>query len=715
MAETTDRRDNPQFTVIEKAVGFLRLCEEAETENRNDALDDVRFRDGKQWPADIQTSRELEKRPCLTINKTDSYCTQVENQQRQQRPRIKVDPVGGGATKKVADVIQGLIRHIENNKGGGDLAYDNGFSTTLTGGFGYWRVLTEYCRDDSREQELYLSPVENQFSVYFDPSSIWPDGQDGEECLITEMTKKHTFRRQYPGADDGANFIAGSLGEGYNNWLNAEEIRVAEYYVIERTPAVVWFLSNGKSMWDDRRPENAPTGALSIGMMIAPGLFIIDSRKSMRKQLKWYKLTALDVLETRDLPGRFLPVIPLYGKTSVVDGKRKRKGLVRNAKDPARNFNFWRTAMTESVALGPKAKWLIIEGQDEGHESEWANANTNTAQTLRYKQTDIDGVPAERPSRIQPEMPPDGVMIAAQAIGDDLSAVLGIVDPAIRIGGNVSGKALNAERQQSDNATFNFFDNMTRSMAQTGRVLLDLIPHYYAEPGRIARILGDDGRAKSVTLNEPNPSPGKETPGPEEEIINDVTVGEYAVVMDTGPGYSTKRQEAVAYMAPMFEKNEKLMEIAGDLLFRNMDGPGADVIADRLAAANPLAQIDEKSEVPPSAQMKIKQQAQQIEQMGQAIQQLQMEIKVRGGVEQMRQDGATKRELIKTTAAVHIEDQENIAWAHDVAVKSQTALSVAEINAVRELLKTGVNNAHDLVTLERVAAREDAQTSAKGA
>ena len=682
--------------IIDKAIAFLKLCEEVDSDNRSEALEDIRFRDGQQWPAEIQNSRQLEQRPCLTINKVDAYVTQVENQQRQQRPRIKVDPVGSEATKKVSEVIQGLIRHIENNRGGGDLAYDNGFSGAATAGVGYWRILADYCRDDSFEQDLYLAPVENQFSVYLDPNSVWPDGSDNEETLITEMMSKHAFKRQYPDADDGANFNQAGTGDSFQNWINKEQIRVAEYYRMERTKAKLVMLPTGETIWEDKIPQGLPVN-----------LDGLPTRIAYRKQLKWYKLTALEVLERRDMPGKYIPIVPVYGKTTVIDGKRKRKGLVRNARDPARMYNFWRTAMTESVALAPKAKWLIAEGQDEGHVNEWANANISARAVLRYKPTDIEGKPTPPPQRIQPEMPPQGILVAASSIGEDLSAVLGIIDPAMRIGGNVSGKALNAERQQSDNATFNFYDNTTRSIAQTGRILLDLIPYYYSEPGRVVRILGDDGKAKNVTLNQQNPSPGPDTPGPVEQVLNDVTVGEYAVVMDTGPGFNTKRQEAVTAMLPLMEKNEMLMEKAGDLIFRNMDFPGADVIADRLAASNPLAQIDDTSEIPPAVQMKLKQQEQQIQQMGQALQAAELELKHKAGIQQMKEEGATKREMIKSTANIHIEDQENQAWMHDTAVKSQTALSVAEINAVRDLLKTSVNNRHDMQTLDKTIEAEE--------
>jgi len=368
--------------------------------------------------------------------------------------------------------------------------------------------------------------------------------------------------------------------------------------------------------------------------------------------------------------------------------------------------NFWKTSMTESVALAPKTKWLMAEGQDEGHENEWAVANVSATPSLRYKPTDAGGQPVPPPQRLQPEPPPNGAMAMAQAVDQDLSAVLGIVDPAIRIGGNVSGKALNAERQQSDNATFHLYDNMTRGIAFTGRQLLDLLPYYYNEPGRVVRIIGDDGTAQTDNINQPDENdPTK--------IKNDITVGQYDVVMDTGPGFNTKRQEAVANMMPLFEKNEMLMNVAGDVMFKNMDFPGADVIADRLAAANPLSQIDDKSEVPPQAQMMIKHLKQQVEQMGKELEQAAMQLKSRADVEALRQAAETHRTTIKTKSAEKIEDDENAAWMHDVHVKAQTSLGVAEINAASKIITQDKDHKHDAEQFEKVAEHEDAQLAAQ--
>jgi hypothetical protein len=717
MSDDKDPLHPSDEEIIQEAIDFLKQAEEAESENRRNGMEALRFRHGEQWPPEIQNSRKLEQRPCLVINKTDAFCLQVANQQRQQRPRIKVEPAGGGAKKKIADIVKGMIRHIENNGGGGDLAYDTAFDSALTIGWGYCRIMARYVREDAFEQELYLAPIDNPFSCYRDPDSTMPDGSDMERFLITDKMGKKAFKRSYPEAED-ANFTEGGNGDLLPDWLTKDEIRVAEYFKIRRKRALLCMLSDGSKAWKDELPSD--------DVLMAAGVAVVDQRESYRSVVCWYKITAREVLERKELPGRFIPVVVMYGKVEVIDGKRHLSGLVRNAMDPQRQYNFWRTAMVESVALAPKAKWVIAEGQDEGHENEWATANTSATATMRYVPVDVNGNPAPPPNRIQPEGPPQGAMVMAETMSNDLTSVLGIVDPAMRIGGNVSGKALNAERQQSDNSTFHFYDNMTRMMRFIGEQLLDLIPPYYHEEGRIVRIVGDDGRSSQETINAPNPSPGQDTPGPVESVLNDVTVGEYDIVMDTGPGYNTKRQESLAVMGPMFERNENLMQIAGDVFFRNMDFEGSDTIADRMAAANPLAQIDEKSDIPPGVQMKLKQQEQQIKQMGDQIQAMGMEIKFKADLQAQKDEAATKRELIKSTAAVHIEDQENKAWRedtqinaatkrHDTEVRSQTALGVAEIAATGQLLKTKVDNEHDLKRLQHESTENEKQLAATSA
>jgi hypothetical protein len=230
----------------------------------------------------------------------------------------------------------------------------------------------------------------------------------------------------------------------------------------------------------------------------------------------------------------------------------------------------------------------------------------------------------------------------------------------------MSGKALQGQQQQVDMTNFHYYDNLVRSIRQTGRILLDLIPHIY-DSQRVLRIIGEDGKGEMVTLNERT----VDELGVE-KILNDVTVGQYDVVMETGPGYNSKRQEAVDSMMTLLTADPALMQQAGDLIFRNMDFPGADIVADRLAAANPLAQIDEKSDIPPQVQMQLAQAQKMIQDLEQQNQALVQDLKYREGVTNMREEAATRRELMKQVARADEVEKTLEMKKYDVELRTDT-------------------------------------------
>jgi hypothetical protein len=662
MADDYDKR-------IQEAIEFLKFANDADTMNRQEALEDLKFGAGDQWPVTLQNSRNLESRPCITVNKVDNYCRQVSNQQRQQRPRIKVHATNTHEDMVDAQTISGIIRHIEVNSNA-DHAYDNAFEYAVRMGWGYVRVRTDYISEDSFDQEIYIDPVDNPFTVYFDPNSVAPDGSDADRCLITTMMLKEEFRKLYPDADDGGtSFTQRGTGDSQSEWITKEDIRLAEYYYTVREKATLYLLSDGSSTFADDKDF--------FKRLDAFGITVVDKRDSFKKTIKYCKMTAVEILEERDWAGKYIPIVPVYGRHIVIGDKRKKFGMIRYAKDPQRMYNFWQTAITEGVALAPKAKWLIAEGQDEGHESDWANANIKSFPVLRYKQTDIDGRPAPVPSRLQPEPPQAGIMAAAIGVDNDIKNIMGVFDPAQLGQGNISGKALNGQQQQVDLTNFDYYDNLTRSISHVGKICLDLIPKIY-DTERVMRIIGDDGKPELLTINQRDSV---------DHVLNDITVGQYDVVMETGPGYNSKRQEAVDNMLPLLSAAPELMQVAGDLVFRNMDWPGADIIADRLAAANPMAQIDDKSKVPPQVQMQLAMSQKQIQELTQAIQARDLMLKNRMDVEQMKQDSETKRTLMKETGRANeaeLREQSDRnemqmrveGQANDTVIRTQTQLEI---------------------------------------
>jgi hypothetical protein len=521
-----------------------------------------------------------------------------------------------------------------------------------------------------------------------------PDGSDAETCLITEVMSKKDFRAQYPNADDGGNFNNRGTGDADADWIMKEDIRIAEWWYTERKKTKLLLLSDGTQVFK----EDAPSDEL----MAAAGVFVVSERDTIRKLIKWCKLTGMEVLEESTWAGKYIPIVPVYGQQITIDDKRKKYGLVRMAKDPQRMYNYWRTALTESVALAPKAKWLLAEGQDEGHENEWAQANIKAAPVLRYKQKDIEGQPAPVPTRLQPEAPPAGIVEATSAINNDLQTVVGIFDANQFAQGNQSGKAIRGQQMQIDMTNYHYFDNLTRSLKQTGRIILDLIPKIY-DKERVMRIIGYDNRPEMVTINQRQVDESGV-----EKIINDVTVGEYDIYMDTGPGYQSKRQEAVESMVPLLQANPELFQAAGDLVFRNMDFPGADVIADRLAAMNPMAKIDEKSDIPPQAQMQLMMSQKTIADLQQQIAALTLNLQHQSDVQKMKEEGQNRRKLMDVTSRAFNTETINEARVNQNIMKATTDSNKAELDAITKLLLKGM----DSRALQGEIARRDDELNA---
>jgi hypothetical protein len=602
----------------------VKLSIDSDGANRIAMLDDTRFSFGEQWPAAMKIARQQEGRPALTINKTDTFVRSVVNNMRAQRPRIRVHPIADGADKKKADVIEGLLRHIEVNSNA-DLAYDTAAEYQVRAGEGYWRVNSRYVADDSFDQELYIDRIRNPFTVYMDPSATMPDGSDAEWCVITSSMKKAAFKKKYPRAK-----IADvkDLGPGDDKavWASAEDIVVAEYYRFTDKPDTLCLLSSGVRMYKSQIDKEA------IDYL---GVTIIRERETMRRQLKWSLCSAVEELDDRALPGKYIPVVRVCGAELIDNGKVIRFGMVRQLKDPQRMYNYWRTQETEFVALAPLAPWLMAEGQDEGYENEWQNANRKSYSRLKYKPVhDEQNNQLPPPQRLTPQQIPAASVNAAMAASEDLKAVAGMFDPALGAPGQeTSGKMVQARQGQSDMSNYHFYDNLTRSIRHTGVILLDLIPHYY-DTQRVIRILGVDGVPQTVTINEKQ----RDQLGAIQQVLNDVTVGTYDVVMDTGPGYQTKRQENSDMLLGLLKTLPQVGQTAGDIVVRQMDFEASGDVADRLAAANPIAMAEKKlpDNLPDDVKAFIAHLMGANQQMQQALQQAELEKKYRMGVEQVR-------------------------------------------------------------------------------
>ena len=615
--------------IIAEAIARMQISVTADSENRSEAIDDLKFKKGEQWDPAVKAQRVRDQRPCLTMNKLPTFVHQVTNAQRQNVPSINVHPVGAG-DKAVAEVIQGGIRHIEYSSNA-SVAYDTAVNSAAEIGFGYFRLVTTYCREDSFDQEIQFRRIRNPFTVYMDPSHVNPDGSDQQWCILSVKVPRAEFKAEFPNSEPVDMSAIRGLGDAAHDWADDDCVRLSEYYRIHREPAKVVLLSNGESGYKDDLLE------------VPPGVTIKAERDSWRTKVQWFKLTATEILDRADIPCKWIPVFPVYGDEIDIDGKVSRSGLIRNAKDPARMYNFWMTAATEEVALRPKTPYIGAEGQFEGHESEWAAANTSSFPFLEYKPKALGGMLAPPPQRQPMADLPSGVLAMAMHANDDIKATTGIYDASLGARSNeTSGVAIRQRDRQGDTANFHYIDNLHVTLRHVGRCIVDMWPKVY-DAQRTLQIMGKDGKVSSVPINTPVP-PEQQKPDPRtgaiQQVLNDMTVGEYSVTISSGPSYDTMRQEAVDGMIQTAQSWPKLMDIAGDKVVRSMDWPMSDEIADRIEKTLPPELRDQEEgpdgepagqpELPPEVQ-------QQMQQMEQALNDLMGQLdQAKSGIEKAR-------------------------------------------------------------------------------
>ena len=543
----------------------LKIAISTYSESREDELDDLRFMAGSpdnqwQWPQDVLATRgsvqgqTVNARPCLTINKLPQHVRQVTNEQRQNRPSGKVIPVNDQADVEVAEVLDGIVRHIEYMSDA-DVAYDTACENQVTYGEGYIRLLTEYCYEDSFDQDIRIERIRNSFSVYMDPLIQDPCGSDAEWCFITEDLMKEDYERMYPNAAPLSSIMAQGIGDqDISQWITEDTIRIAEYFYIDHSDETLYLFPGNQTAFKNSREDKS---------LRAMGLQPIRERQVDRRKIKWCKTNGYEILEEREWAGQWIPVIRVIGNEFQVDGRVFISGIVRNAKDAQRMYNYWTSQEAEMLALAPKAPFIGYGGQFEGYEYQWKTANTQNWPYLEVNPdvTDGSGSILPLPQRAAPPLPQTGLIQAKMGASEDIKATTGQYDSSLGMVSNErSGKAILAREKQADVGTYHYVDNLARAVRYVTRQIVDLIPKIY-DTQRIARIIGIDGETNMVKIDPTQQEPVKKIVDQAGIVIDKIynpSVGRYDVVVTTGPSYMTKRQEAMEAMSQILQGNPNL-------------------------------------------------------------------------------------------------------------------------------------------------------------
>lgn len=646
--------------IVAEAKARFEICVTVDDGDREDSLEDLRFLKGDQWDEEAVRERELDNRPCLVNNNIPAILHQVTNDVRQNKQSIHVHPVDDGADVEVAEVIEGILRHVEYDSGA-DAAYDTALDGAASIGFGYFRLVTEYCSPMSFDQDMKIKRVRNPFTVYIDPSAQEADGSDMQYAFVSSKEKKTEFRRLHPKAELPTDSIGRGVGDT-GSWLGEDWVRVTEYYRIEYAKETLVLMGDGSTkLASDRTP---------VLERVYPTQ---TTRETWVPKIMWYKMTCTEILERQEIPFDWIPIFPVYGDEIDIDGYVTRFGLVRNLKSPKQMENYWMTAATEEIAMRTKTPFIGALGQFENLEDDWESANTRNFSYLEYNPISVEGTLAPPPTRQAPADVPSGYIAMAALARDNVKAVSGIYDASLGARGNeTSGKGIQARQRQSDVSNFHYSDNLSRAIRHLGRTMISGIRRVY-DTERVMRIMGTDKTAQSVTVNQPiPPEQQKADPrtGAVKKVLNDLTVGKYDCVVETGPSYNTLREEAAASVTQLAGAWPELLPKAGDIIIRGLDIPNSDKIAERMAP--PGASDDDENMVQtPNGPIPAQEAGQLIGQMNHALEQMQ------GEMEEL-ESGLAK-------AKVDAESRERVAQ-----INADAKMDAGELDGMVKLLLAGI-------------------------
>jgi Phage P22-like portal protein len=648
--------DDPSGTPEEKALRLaldrFKLSSEAESAQREAELDDLEFVDHEQqWPSDLEESRGPQKlpdgtviaaRPCLVISKLVQPLQQMANQRRQARLQLQFAPKGDGASQEIAEVYEDLARAIQVDSRA-DVARNWAADRADKCGRGFYRILTAYANDGDDDLDIIYKRIPNQFAVYLDPFAQEPDWSDGEFAFITEDVPLRRFRREY-----GTSQLAGlrdddlrGIGDQFPDWikvadLSAATIRVAEYFTVQMD-------AKGKHLG-----------------------------------VTWHKMTCKEFVEQQPWDGRYIPIVPVVGIETNVNGQRRWKGLVRPAKDAQRSYNYMRSASVQAIGLAPTAPWIVEEGSIAGYEPQWKQSNVRNWPFLVYKRTNLNGGPADKPYRDVAEPAIQAMTLAAHEAAADVQSVTGFHAPALgEAERDRSGKAIQALQRQAEIGASGYLDNLVSiSMAYEGKVLRDLIPKIYNRPGRILATIGAADERKAVMIGVPYRMQGS-TPQPADGMTPDakppidLSKGEYTVQPTVGKAHSTRREEAVAMVGEVLQAAPQLTPMLADILVDNMDIPGGKQMADRLKKMlPPQLQEDANGQNPEMQLMQLKQQMAQLGQL------YDLTVKELNEKTRIQETDTIKANQELTRTHMELESKERIEYA-----KIQSQIEIEQLKA----------------------------------
>lgn len=579
MAKTKEER---LAEVHDEAIRGFEKVQTALRDERLQCLQDRRFYSigGAQWEGPLGV--QFENKPRLETNKIHNSVIRIFNEYRNNRIDISFIPKDGSEADDLAETCASLYRADEQDSCAQE-AYDNAFEEAVGGGFGAWRLRTEYEDDedeDDEEQRIRIEPIfDADSSVFFDLNAKRQDKSDAKECWVLTSMPRAAYREEYN--DDPASWPK-QIHQRMFDWLTPDVVYLAEYYKIENTKETIHFYRGVDDSERKVRDSEIEADETLTQVLEATGFREVRQKRVNRRRCHKYLMNGVKVIEDCGfIAGRNIPIVPVFGKRWFVDNVERCMGHVRLAKDPQRLANMLRSKLAEITAVSSVEKPIMTPEQIAGHQGMWVDDNLKNYPYLLVNQlTDQNGNPAiigPNSYTRSPQIPP-ALAALLQLCEQDMQDLLGNQQAGEQFQPNQSGKAVELIQNRLDMQSYIYISNFAKALRRSGEIWLDMAKDILVEEGRTMKGLSKNGDPEKIELLTPilNNETGAV------EYDNDLTEADFDVVVDVGPSSASKRASTVRALTGMMAlaTDPETSQVLQAMAMMNMEGEGVGEVRD---------------------------------------------------------------------------------------------------------------------------------------
>ncbi len=578
-----------------------------ESDTRDDMRRDIEFESGTK--EGVYDSGYLANRgddqPTLNVPRINQFLNHVKNEMRQNKASIRLSPKGALSSEresvriKTTENRQGLIRDIQESSQAVD-AYQTAYDQAVGPGRGFIRVYTKYESNKTNNQEIVIEAINDGLDVYMSRHRTKKSYSDCKYGFILSNIPRKVFEVTNPDID-----VSSWSKDANNKWHCSDDITIAEFYCTWIVKRELFETENGIYGYIDELKEMSEEAQAEVQASIK------TTRTVNEPKIMWYKLTAGAILDKKEVIGSYIPIVPMVGLETRVNGRLHICGLTRWLKDICKMYNYCTNKEAEALATSIRAKYIAAAGQIDQFKDIWKNANKSDVPVLPYNPISPNGTLVPAPTLQQPVMVDSALLSAKAGYLDDMKAVSGIDSPSLgMMGSERSGVALKELKRGSQVANLHYIDNARICITQIGTIVNEWLPFVY-DSNRVVQILGADLEPKQIELG------GRDK---DQDIVS-LGDGDYSLVVSMGANYNTKRQESLDFMMELIRNAPQITPLIYDLLAKNMDSPGAQEISERLKKTIPPEILEEQGGEK-QLRMQLQQATQQLQGSQQAIEML---------------------------------------------------------------------------------------------